>query len=304
MNLHVDSSGPGTDGRTEDAARLGDAAPVAVGPVDRAAAFSATSTTPAVPRKFVYWILAGAAVLGLGGLLSEHLFSSAGLNPAPTPVARPTTTTTLAAPAATPAPVAGQSDQLGASLPSFMGVSALGTTPAPAIALTDQAGQPISLSGQAPKAVVLTFFNGRCDDICLVLAAEIRQADADLGPAAANVEFLTVNTDPSALAASGLSPAVAQSGLGTLPNWHMLTGPLTKLNAVWKSYGVTVSVVQRTRVVTHNDVVYFISPQGTERYRATPFADESRRGTYSLSPAAIARWGSGLATYATKPAGP
>ena len=264
-------------------------------PVDRAAAFSATSTTPAVPRKFVYWALAGAAVLGLGGLASEHLFSSAGLNPVATPAAR--TTTTLATPAAVPSV---RSQQLGASLPSFMGLSSLRGVPAPGIDLTDQNGQPFSLAGQH-KAVVLTFFNGPCNDICPVLAAELRQADADLGAAAAGVEFVTVNTDPTALAASGLSGATGQ--LGTLPNWRMVTGPLATMDAVWRSYGVSISVSTRGGVEAHNEVMDFVDPAGRERYRSTPFADESRTGVYSLPPAQVARWASGIATYAARAAG-
>jgi cytochrome oxidase Cu insertion factor (SCO1/SenC/PrrC family) len=118
------------------------------------------------------------------------------------------------------------------------------------------------------------------------------------------VEFLTVNTDPAALATSGLSAALAQPGISALPNWDMLTGPLATLNAVWKSYGITISVDKHSGVEAHNDVIYFISAQGQERYRATPFADESRHGTWSLSSTAIARWGTGIATYAGRLANP
>ena len=90
--------------------------------------------------------------------------------------------------------------------------------------------------------MVLTFFNAPCNDICPVLAAEIEQADADLGAAAADVEFVTVNTDPAALAQSAEAPAVSGTGLGALPNWHMVTGPLASLNPIWKAYGVSISV--------------------------------------------------------------
>jgi cytochrome oxidase Cu insertion factor (SCO1/SenC/PrrC family) len=289
---HVDHSGPGT----EDQPPPGTGPPV----VDRVAAFSASATEPAVPRRFVYWVLAGAAVLGLGGLGVERLFSSTGLNPAPAPAARSTPTTI----AATPAPVpSGQSQELGASLPIYMDLASLRATAAPAFSLIDQSGRPSSLAGQTGKAVVLTFFNGPCDDICPVLAAEIRLADADLGPAAAKVEFVTVNTDPQALAVSGLAAAV-QSGLGTLPNWQMVTGPAGTLNAVWKSYGISITVAPRTGTQAHNEAIYFVDPSGRERYRATPFANESASGIYSLPPADIARWGTGIATYAGRLAAP
>jgi cytochrome oxidase Cu insertion factor (SCO1/SenC/PrrC family) len=291
VNDHVDQPGSVSDD-TGDAAR-----PV----VDRAAAFA--QTTPAVPRKFVYWVLAAAAVLGLGGLLFEHIFSSAGLNPVPAAVKKVPVTTTTKALSAAPLP-GGQSRELGASLDSFMGLTKVAGAPAPGFSLIDQSGQPTSLADESGKVVVLTFFNGPCNDICPVLAAEIRLADAALGSAAAKVEFVTVNTDPTALAASGMSAALAQPGMGALSNWHMLTGPLATLNAVWKAYGITISVSPHTGVEAHNEVIYFISAQGQERYRATPFADESRSGTWSLATASIARWGTGIATYAGRLANP
>ena len=183
-----------------------------------------------------------------------------------------------------------------------MGLTGLQGTPAPQYALVDQTGQLYPLVARSGKATVLTFFNGPCNDICTVMAAEIRQADVDLGPDSGNVEFVTVNTDPSALAVSGLSAAQAQSELGALPNWHIVTGPLATMNAVWKSYGIAITVTQHTLVEAHNDAIYFIDPQGRERYRSTPFADESRTGIYSLSSADITRWASGIATYASKSA--
>ena len=87
------SPGPGSVRGTDGAPRVsgaGHRGPRATAPgVDRAAALAAG--TPGIPRKFVYWVLAAAGVLSLGGLVGEHLFSSAGLNPvsSPSPGARP-----------------------------------------------------------------------------------------------------------------------------------------------------------------------------------------------------------------------
>ena len=88
MNLDVEQPGSGFNARPEE--NGGDVRPPDQ-VVDRAAAFAAV--TPAIPRKFVYWVLVGAAVLGLGGLAAEHLFSSAGLNPQATTSHAATTTT-------------------------------------------------------------------------------------------------------------------------------------------------------------------------------------------------------------------
>ena len=60
----------------------------------------------------------------------------------------------------------------------------------------------------------------------------------------------------------------------------------------------------RPAVVAHNDVMDFIDPRGSVRYRATPFANESSNGTFSLAASSEARWAQGIATYAGRLVGP
>ena len=272
----------------------GSGAAPATPPIDRSAALA--EGAPGIPLKFVYWGLGVVLVLSLGGLIGEHLFSAAGLNPVPTTAPQPPTTTVPVAPPTVPAPAG----SIATSLGSLMGLSTLTPRPAPPFTLIDQNGQPVSVPVRPPRVVVLTFFNAPCNDICPIVAAEIEQADADLGAQAAGVDFVTVNTDPTALAQSAEAPVLSGTHLGTLPNWHMVTGPLTTLNALWKAYGISISVQKKTGLQAHNDVMDFIDPQGNLRYRASPFANESTSGTYSLPPASIARWGQGIATYATQ----
>lgn len=262
--------------------------------IDRAAALA--EGAPGIPTQFIWWVLGVILVVSLGGLLAEHLFSSSGLNPTPA------TTTTApnpvhTAPAGTPAPPA-PDRSVDAPLASFMGLTAPGPRRATPFVLTDQHGQPVSVPAQQARVVVLTFFNAPCNDICPVLASEIQQADADLGARSGDVEFVTVNTDPSALAASAETPAVEGTGLGALPNWHMVTGPLTSLNPLWKAYGVSISLDTKTGLEAHNDVMDFLDPEGVVRYRATPFADESSTGTFTLAASSEARWAQGMANYA------
>jgi protein SCO1/2 len=276
------------------------APPSPTAPVDRAAALA--EGAPGIPTKFVFWVLGFALVASLGGLLAEHVFTAAGLNPVPTTVPRaapaptPTTTPSAATPAA--------DRSLDAPLASFMGLSSPTPHPAPAFALTDQHGLPTPVPAQPAQAVVLTFFNAPCNDICPVLAAELEQADATLGTAASRVEFVTVNTDPVALSQADEAPSVRGTGLGSLPNWHMVTGPLSVLDGIWKAYGVSISVEDKTGLEAHNDVMDFIDPQGELRYQATPFANESTLGKFSLAQVDIARWAQGIATYVERIAGP
>jgi len=263
---------------------------------ERAAAFRRSD--PKVPRNFTFIVVGLFAVLAIGGVLGERLLSSVGLNPAST--ATPSTTPTAVAAAVAPPRAAPSTPEVGAPLSYFMGITRLPETPAPPISLVDQAGHAVSLAGTTGDVVVLTFFDSRCQDICRVMSAEIRQAATDLGPEASHVVFLTVNTDPVALSSVATSAAVTQAGLGTLPSWHFLTSNLRHLTPVWKAYGVTVNVARSTGLVAHNDVMYFIDPGGHLRYEATPFADESATRAFSLPSASIARWGEGIASYAAR----
>jgi cytochrome oxidase Cu insertion factor (SCO1/SenC/PrrC family) len=263
-------------------------------PLDRAAALA--EGAPGIPAKFGFWVLAAVLVLSLGGLLGEHVFSSSGLNPAPTTTPKSPVHVDPALIPQAPAPVR----SLGAPLSSFMGLRVLKGRGAPAFTLTDQHGSATSVPAPAPTVVVLTFFDATCNDICSVLAEEIEQADHDLGSSASNVEFVTVNTDPSALAQSDETPALDGTGLAALPNWHMVTGPLASLDPVWRSYGVSITVAQKTGLEAHTDVMDFVDARGDLAYEATPFADEGGTGRFTLPPASVDRWGQGIATYARR----
>jgi protein SCO1/2 len=178
-----------------------------------------------------------------------------------------------------------------------MGIAKLAPRTAPVISLVDESGAPVSLAKLHGKVVVLSFFDATCSDICPVLTAELAQADIDLGSAAGRVVFLSVNTDPLQTSVSPATAAVLQARRFTLKNWYLLGGSLGALDAVWRSYGITINVSRTTRIVAHNDALYFIDPEGRLRFKATPYADESSTGIFSLSGPSIARWAKGIAAY-------
>ncbi|HEY5025477.1 MAG TPA: SCO family protein [Acidimicrobiales bacterium] len=262
---------------------------------ERAAAFQ--TAEPKVPRKFALIAVCALAVLVVGGAVGERLLSAVGLNPdgATTPASSSPTVSPppIAPPAALPS-----TPEVGASLSDFMGLTSLPARSAPAISMVDQTGRLVSLADERGAVVVLTFFDAPCQDICPILSTELVQAAADLGPKASHVVFLTVNTDPLALSTAPAVTAAARDGLGAVTTWHFLTSNLDTLNGVWRAYGVSVNVSQTSHLVAHNDVLYFIDPAGHLRFEATPFADESPTGAFSLAPATIARWGQGIATEA------
>jgi protein SCO1 len=259
-----------------------DDAPREVHVTEEARAAALAEGAPKVSRRVVVWGFVIAAVLALGGTLAERLVSAAGLNPTSASV---TTTTT--------SPLAANGPAYGSALLSFV---RLAPVRAPLLELLDQHGRLVSLARARGKVVVLTFFDASCADACPVLASEIRHADADLGTLRSKVVFLTVNTDPLRLGATATAPAVTATGLGSLANWHFLTGPVHTLNAVWNDFGVSISVYVDTKVVVHNDVLYLVDPRGVLVSRGSPFSDESHHGVFSLPAPLEGVAGRGLAS--------
>jgi cytochrome oxidase Cu insertion factor (SCO1/SenC/PrrC family) len=266
---------------------------------DRATAFAAGPSK--MPRNVVVIFLVSLAVLGLGGVALDHFF--------PGPVGTSTNTTLpgsyppplQSTPAGAQGAAAGpspESPQLPASQSALMGLERLNATAAPGFSLADQHGRLLSLSSLRGKVVVLSFFDAACDDICRVLEKELSQAYADLGPLAYRVAMVTVNTDPLALSTSSARPAEAASRPPLPATWYFLTGPLSRMNSVWSSYDIAIDVQRDTGIVSHNDFLYFIDPSGRLRFRATPFANESGSGAYSLPEATEAAWAAGIANHA------
>ena len=279
--------GPLTDEERAAAFAVG-AVPAACG-VDRTAALRAGRTP--VPRKVVVGIIAAFAVIGLGGVVLEHFFGNVG-------VASSVTTTTLSTTGAPPTPRVPVAPQLTAPLDAFIGLKSTGNAQAPSLVFRDQSGTLWSLQDQTGKVVVITFANIGCNDICPVLTDELRQAHALLGAKAADVEFVVVNTDPDNTSVVSSPAALAVSGLEGNHSVHFLTGSLRQLNAVWISYGVTVTVGKSPLQMTHNNVLYFVDPLGRLRSEAIPFANENGRGIYVLPQADVARFAQGIAVTA------
>jgi cytochrome oxidase Cu insertion factor (SCO1/SenC/PrrC family) len=256
-------------------------------PVDRRAALRAGSTP--VPRSFLLWLIIGFAVLGIGGLIAERLVGNAGVE---TAITTPPATLAGTGPAVGSPP---SGPAVPASPAAVIGLQHLPGGPAPAIALRAASGAPWSLADARGKVVVLSFVNAECNDICPVLASEIDQSEQLLGSRSDHVQFVVVNTDPQETSLAVSPPALTQTALGHLANVTFVTGSLPGLSHVWMQYGISVAVSNTTRVVSHNDSMYFINPAGRSVWRATPFANESPLGIYSLDPATVHAFARGIA---------
>jgi cytochrome c oxidase assembly factor CtaG/cytochrome oxidase Cu insertion factor (SCO1/SenC/PrrC family) len=186
------------------------------------------------------------------------------------------------------------------SLPAInlMGLSPVPGKAAPGFRLTDQHGQTLALSSLRGKVVVLNFMDPHCTDICPLVSQEFIDAQRDLGPAAGQVVFVAVNVNQYFNRVSDMAAFSNEHQLSSIPSWHFFTGPVSSLQAAWSGYGVAVQAPNPDADIVHTSVMYFIGPDGRERYIAMPMTDHTASGTAYLPAGQISAWGQGIAQVA------
>lgn len=149
--------------------------------------------------------------------------------------------------------------------PVAEGVQVLGPGDAvPTLALTNQAGQPVSLGDWRGAAGVITFMYTRCPlpDFCPLLDrrfAEI-QAGAAADPAlAGRVRLLSVSFDPASDTPDVL--AAHATRLGAKPGWAFATAPPPVVDRFAAQFGVNV-IRETDGTITHNLRTTIVGPDG------------------------------------------
>ena len=137
--------------------------------------------------------------------------------------------------------------------------------PAVQFSLTDQQGRSISLAGLHGKTVLLTFLDPVCTSDCPIIAEELRQADALLGPSASKVAIVAVDANPLYFSPAFPRAFDRQENLDQLTNWHFVTGSLADLSRMWAAYGLQVQVNPGGSMAAHNDIAYVIDGSGHAR---------------------------------------
>jgi protein SCO1/2 len=136
--------------------------------------------------------------------------------------------------------------------------------------LPDPDGRMVSLASMRGKVVALTFLYAHCPDYCPLVADQINQVHAQLGPLAGRVAFVAVSVDPA-----GDTPDAVRQFLDA----HQVTGVLTyvrgtsaQLRPVWAHYFVASDAKEGASAsdaaahgISHTTIVYLIDPQGQVR---------------------------------------
>jgi cytochrome oxidase Cu insertion factor (SCO1/SenC/PrrC family) len=107
--------------------------------------------------------------------------------------------------------------------------------PAPPFDLVSEHGQPVSLASLRGKVLLLTFLDPVCTG-CPVIAQELKQAGALLGPSDRNVELVAIAANSTHFGTRFTRAFDRNVGMAGVPNWLYLTGTLTQLQQVWASY--------------------------------------------------------------------
>jgi len=243
--------------------------------LDRAAMFAAGP--PGIPRRTIWIALAVAAVLGIGGAFADHSFN--------------------VQPTAPPTPVTHNATAQHETLAQFVGLKPLDDKTAPPIDLTDGFGRLFTLSQVVGRPVILTFLGPTCKESCPVVTLEIAEAETTLAKDHLRPAVVIVNADPQHLSVASAHAALEHRPLAELSGATFVTGSLTEIEPIWKTYGVTIEDDPTTGALAYTNVLFLLDSTGRLQDSLTSFADESFSGTATLPTPEIDRFASGIVTY-------
>ncbi len=137
--------------------------------------------------------------------------------------------------------------------------SSLGNEPAPDIKLTNQFGQPMSLSQFRGRVVILAFSDSECTTVCPLTTQSMVLAKELLGKAGENVQLLGVDANPQATTVADVMSYSRAHGM--VNQWDFLTGSVGQLRATWSAYHIAVQI--DAGQIDHTPALYVVSQQGT-----------------------------------------
>lgn len=151
--------------------------------------------------------------------------------------------------------------------PTYQGTS-LDATPAPTFHLVDQHGAVRALADYRGHAVLLTFMDGHCKDLCPTTLKTMAHIQQHLGHSANELAIVAVSADPW-LDRVGKPAAISTEPGAVAPqHWDFLTGTVKQLRPVWSAYHVDVEEQKVGRFsanASHDTGFFLIDAQGKER---------------------------------------
>lgn len=133
----------------------------------------------------------------------------------------------------------------------------------PDFTLSNEHGEPVSLSEYRGQVVVLTFLYSTCGGTCIVIAQQIRGALDELEAEHVRAPaVLIVSADPAADTPERMRSFLAQMSLSGRAQY--LTGSESRLRAIWRAYGAKPASAG-AHVFDEYAPVLLIDPAGRKR---------------------------------------
>jgi cytochrome oxidase Cu insertion factor (SCO1/SenC/PrrC family) len=168
--------------------------------------------------------------------------------------------------------------------PSQSTSSPLPSKPAPNFSLTDQFGHREQLSDFRGRVILLTFIDSHCTTICPLTSEVMTRTEQALGPTY-TLQLLAVNANLEFTSVSDVRTWSAEHRM--LHRWLFLTGPVSELRAVWRSYEIQVKVVHGD--IAHTSGIFVIDATGAIRALFPSAARRGGVGAEALSVASAVR---------------
>jgi protein SCO1/2 len=130
---------------------------------------------------------------------------------------------------------------------------------APAFALRDQNGAPVSLAAYRGRVVVIAFLYSSCGSPCIVIAQQIRGALDELP---APVPVLVISADPAADTPARVARFLRDVSLSGRVRW--LDGSPAQLRPIWRAYRVPPPTAGRA-AFARSTSVFLVDRAGLER---------------------------------------
>jgi cytochrome oxidase Cu insertion factor (SCO1/SenC/PrrC family) len=127
--------------------------------------------------------------------------------------------------------------------------------------LTDQNNHAYSLGEHRGRVTLLTFLDPHCWTDCPLLANQLASTRSQLAWNA-KLDIVAVAADPYHESLADVRLFMARHGLNGVRNFYFVTGPLAKVRAVWRNFGVSVSMKRTAKMSIHSDLMFIISREG------------------------------------------
>jgi protein SCO1 len=143
----------------------------------------------------------------------------------------------------------------------YYGTLALPPKPAPAIALHNYRGQPITLAQYRGRAVLVTFLYSHCPDVCPLIASNLRVALSELGRDRGLAQLIAVSVDPRGDTPAAVARFLADHELSG--RMQYLIGSAAELGRTWSQWNVgSEREATQPERVAHSALVYGVSASG------------------------------------------